>query len=453
MRHLPKVIRTFFSRVLPLVFFTYPSFSRADSISMAYIPEGAVLMGDDYNLHDEKPAHQVTTSDYFIDVHEVNIWQWEKVATWAEANGYQFSGSEKKRKDGPWWYKDHSNLLFPMNMADWYDAVKWCNARSELEGRIPCYYMDANKTVVYRSGNVDLNESNVDWFCTGYRLPTEVEWERAARGKSSHAGQSYSWGNSFLNGSMANYSLSGDPFDDASTPVGYFNGRQNIITNENSRGGEVASHNDMVNDFGLYDITGNVSEWCWDWYDENWYTKPESVYKDTKGPSLTQFVDDKPRRVSRGGHYKSYSEGDRAGGNSLRIAYRGANLPTLPSRMRGLRCVRANKEDPLWVTASSLKHFPHWYFLDWFGYYYQNQSTWVFHGDFGWIYPSGKGSYDNWIYFPQAGWMWTNRFTFPYFFSSNDSEWYEYDLLNAALGWFERYSDKKRFRWGRVYTP
>ena len=424
---------------------------RADSIKMVYVPFGKVLIGDDSNLDDERPSHYVSTSDYFIDVHEVTIWDWEKVATWAEANGYQFSDAVKRRKDGPWWYRDRSSLLFPMNMTNWYDAVKWCNARSELEGRTPVYFEDANKTIVYRTGNIDLNESNVNWIGTGYRLPTEVEWERAARGDASTSTQDYSWGNSFLNGSLANYSLSGDPFDNASTPVGYYDGNQDINASENSRGGEATSHKDMANAFGLYDITGNVSEWCWDWYDARWYSNPESKNADTRGPALGQFLDDRPRRVSRGGHYMSYSEGDRAGGNSLRIAYRGAHLPELVSRMRGLRCVRANTVDPLWSHAIAWMNFPNWYYLDWFGYYYQSEYTWVYHADFGWIYPSGKGSYDNWIYFPRHGWSWTNRYSFPYCDSSVDSNWYQYDLSGSQLGWFERFSDKARFRWGRDF--
>jgi formylglycine-generating enzyme required for sulfatase activity len=448
------IIRAGLNTVIALVCasFVCPCSLNADSIEMVYVGSGTSLVGDDSHLDDEKPTHYVVTSDYFIDVYEVNIWHWEKVATWAEKNGYRFSDSVKQRKDGSyWWYQDTSSLLFPMNMANWYDAVKWCNARSELEGRIPVYYEDANKTTVYRSGSINLEEDNVNWSATGYRLPTEVEWERAARGNSPTAGQAYSWGSSFLNGSLANYYLSGDPFDNASTPVGYFNGRQDINASENSRGGETTSHRDMANGFGLYDITGNVSEWCWDWYDAKWYFNPKSRNKNTKGPSVIQLADVKPRRVSRGGHYKSDSEGDRAGGNSLRIAYRGAHLPELGSRMRGLRCVRANVEDTLWITAISWLDFPRWYFLDWFGYYYQSQHTWVYHGDFGWIYPNGKGSYDNWIYFPQHGWLWTNRYSFPYFFSSVDSNWYEYDLLGAELGWFERFSDKAWFRWGRAF--
>ncbi len=451
--------RPFLHLIYTALLVSIGSASFADSIEMVFINAGTVLVGDDSNLQDEKPSHYVSTSEYFSDVYEVHIWHWEKVATWAEANGYEFSQDEepiptiwKRRKAGPGWYQDRSSLLFPMNMVNWYDAVKWCNARSELEGRMPVYYEDANKTVVYRSGEIDLTSESVNWDGSGYRLPTEVEWERAARGDASTSSQDYSWGNSFLNGAMANYSLSGDPFDNASTPVGYFDGRQDINASENSRGGESTDPSNMISSFGLYDITGNVSEWCWDWYDSQWYSNSDSRTTNTRGPDIGLLSDARPRRIAKGGNYTSYSEVDLQWGNSLRIAYREVHLPELGSRMRGLRCVRATADDPLWPTATAWKHFPNWYFLDWFGYYYQSLHTWVYHGDFGWIYPNGKGSYDNWIYFPQRGWLWMNRYSFPLFYSSADSNWYEYDLLNAELGWFERFSDKARYRWGRVYN-
>ena len=127
---------------------------------MAYVPYGKVLIGDDSNLDDERPSHHVSTSDYFIDVHEVTIWDWEKVATWAEANGYQFSDAVK-RKDSTG-VRDRSSLLFPMNMTNWYDAVKWCNARSELEGRTPVYFEDPTKRLfTVRETSTSMNPMSI----------------------------------------------------------------------------------------------------------------------------------------------------------------------------------------------------------------------------------------------------------------------------------------------------
>ena len=135
---------------------------------MRYIPEGTFWMGDDKNLVDEQPLHLVTVSPFYMDVYEVHIWHWDKVSTWAVDNGYEFSvSSQNLRKEGPYWYTDNSKLIFPMNMINWYDAVKWCNARSELEGRSPVYYLDENKTNVYRTGEVDLNSTNADMECNG----------------------------------------------------------------------------------------------------------------------------------------------------------------------------------------------------------------------------------------------------------------------------------------------
>jgi formylglycine-generating enzyme required for sulfatase activity len=86
-------------------------------------------------------------------------------------------------------------------VVDWYDVVKWCNARSEMEGRTPAYYTSAEQTTVYRSGQTDVDNAWVNWTA-GYRLPTEAESEKAARGGAS--GQRFPWGDTISWG-QANY--------------------------------------------------------------------------------------------------------------------------------------------------------------------------------------------------------------------------------------------------------
>ena len=423
--------------------------TTADSIKMQYLSGGTFWMGDNKNLEDEQPLHPLSLSSYFIDVKEVHIWHWEKVSNWAVKNGYEFSDSIQLRKKGPYWYTDDSELIFPMNMVNWYDAIKWCNARSELEGRTPVYYTDSSYDSIYKKGEIDLDESQVAWNFSGYRLPTEGEWEFAARGNAYSL--NYPWGN-VLDGSRANYFQSGDPFDNASTPVGYFNGNQKIIDAANSFNGENVKAKNQISKFGLYDIVGNVSEWCWDWYYDSWYSESKSREKDTRGPSfdfvLANTGSNIMTRVARGGNFRAKPDADF--GNEVRIAYRNTFLPTSTLRRLGIRCVRADIEDPLWLNAVNVESFPNWFFLPWFGYYWQSDATWIFHFELGWIYPVGKGSYDNWLYFPKHGWMWTGRYVYPYFYSDKDSGWYQYDEENPSFGWFTNVLTNEIKRFGRT---
>ena len=147
----------------------------------------------------------------------------------------------------------------PVQTINWYDCVKWCNVRSEKEGRVPAYYTDAGLSVRYRSDEV---APYVNWG-SGYRLPTEAEWEKAARGGAS--GQRFPWGNT-ISWSQANYwawpfSAGGPYAYDVSPGTGYdptFNDGVNPYT---SPVGYFAA-----NAYGLYDMAGNVFQRCWDWY-------------------------------------------------------------------------------------------------------------------------------------------------------------------------------------------
>jgi formylglycine-generating enzyme required for sulfatase activity len=150
-----------------------------------------------------------------------------------------------------------------------------------MEGRIPAYYTNAEQTAVYRTGRVDVRNDQVKWT-TGYRLATEAEWEMAARGGTT--GRRYSWSDSNgISHSRANYGFDsnfqagGMPY---TSPVGYF----------------------AANAYGLYDMTGNVYAWCWDWgapYSSATQTNP-------RGPTTGSG------RIIRGGGWAGYESDCRA---------------------------------------------------------------------------------------------------------------------------------------------
>lgn len=285
---------------------------------MAYIPAGAFQMGDSVDgLRDALPVHEVIVNAFLMDKTHVSGRQWVTVYSWAKAHGYEFANLGSYRA------LDH-----PVQTITWYDAVKWCNARSEMEGLEPCYYSDAALAVVYRTGTPDLTNDQVKWNANGYRLPTEAEWEKAARGGLT--GRRYPWGDDSLDGGRANYRYSGDPFerDDSwtpvpTTPVGYYNG------------GQTPAGGDTVNGYGLYDMAGNVEHMCWDWFSEFYYIDT-TARNDPHGPTTGSL------RVARGGSWTSFSiQGPLFLLTRLEVAYRGTGYETGTAAPQiGFRCVR-----------------------------------------------------------------------------------------------------------------
>ena len=188
----------------------------------------------------------------------------------------------------------------PAHSMTWYDCVKWCNARSEKEGRGPAYYTDAGLSVRYRSGQV---ASYVNWS-SGYRLPTEAEWEKAARGGAS--GQRFPWGNTISWG-QANYyayplSAGGYAYDVNGTS-GY-----NPAWTGGGSPYTTAVGTFAANGYGLYDMAGNVWQWCWDW----WGSYSSGSQTDPRGATSGS------RRVLRGGSWSYNAYGCRAAGRNTR---------------------------------------------------------------------------------------------------------------------------------------
>jgi formylglycine-generating enzyme len=294
-----------------------PTTTRPSPGTHRIVPAGPFLMGNadsNFNRPTESPVHEVAVGALYMDKYEVRKALWDEVRSWAATNGY----ADLSEAVG-------AGANHPAQTITWYDCAKWCNARSEKERLVPVYCTDSAQTNVYRTGTIDLQDSFVKWDANGYRLPTEAEWEKAARG--GLVGNHYPWpstNSAYVNdidGSKANYKSSGDPYetpetDTETTPVGYFNGSQPGA--------------DMTNGYGLYDMAGNVSEWCWDWYSTNYYSShPTNAWPaDPTGPTSGSV------RIIRGCNWNTAVA-------ALRCSYRTGYDPlTGGSGSIGFRCVR-----------------------------------------------------------------------------------------------------------------
>lgn len=285
---------------------------------------GTFVMGDSLDhLRDAKP-HEVTLSPYAIGRYEVTLKLWEKIIPWARAHGYTDLPQGQAKGD------DH-----PVYAITRQDAMKWCNARSEMEGRSPCYYEDNAQTMVLRAEGGDLTSRCVRWEADGYRLPTEAEWEAAARGGLQ--GKRFPQGND-ISHQEANYSgsLKEVPYDKSGRdgpPAAFASGLPYTAP--------VGSF--PPNALGLHDMAGNVLEWCGDFYDKHYglpglaknevttmafSPPPASVpVKDPHGPEIGTTA------VVRGGSWRHSAE-------DVRCAFR-YDLPgSVPVAHVGFRLVR-----------------------------------------------------------------------------------------------------------------
>jgi len=220
----------------------------------------------------ETPVHTVTVKSFSIGKYEVTQKEW-----------YEVMGMTiRQQRD----MVDSSRSLcgegdnYPMYFVNWYEAVEYCNRRSIKEGLTPAY-----------RGSGD--NITCDWDANGYRLPTEAEWEYAARGG---------------NGSPGNYTYAGSNNVDA---VAWYSG------NNGSRGsadyGAKPVGKKAANGLGLHDMSGNILEWCWDWY-AGYPNRSETDPRGWVNPPATVIY-----RVMRGGSWYTSASDARATGRWHRI--------------------------------------------------------------------------------------------------------------------------------------
>ena len=237
---------------------------------MVLIPSGTFEMGDVFGESDsdEKLVHTVTVNSFYLSKYEI---------TFSEFDAFCEATGRKKPSDNDW-----GRGLRPAIYISWYDVVEFCNWRSEQEGLRPCYKI--NKT--WKDPDNTSRLDNLKWLvecdfsANGYRLPTEAEWEYAAR----EGGCKVRFGNGKGIADPNEINFDGNKsYKQSYSVVGVY------------RGKTVPVGSFSPNRLGLYDMSGNVEEWCWDWYDGNYYQNSPKV--NPRGPSTGS------NRVLRGGSW------------------------------------------------------------------------------------------------------------------------------------------------------
>jgi len=306
---------------------TADSGSKAAPEGMIWVPAGKFWMGSNNGPADEQPQHQVTLDGFWMDKYEVTNGQFAK---FVKATGYktvaELPSDPKKYPDAP---KDR---LVPFSgvfcgcESDLKNPLDWWKFMPGADWRHP----EGPKSTI--DGKEDYPVVHIAWEdaaayakWAGKRLPTEAEWEYAARGGLDR--KEYVWGD-------AKQGQDGKWY--ANTYQGKFPSKD---TGADGYTGLAPVGKFPANGYGLHDMSGNAWEWCQDWYQPNYYSK--SPEKNPKGPAtgFEEFAGEGPNRVRRGGSFLCADEYCRR----YLPSSRDKNPPDSAANHTGFRCVKDGK--------------------------------------------------------------------------------------------------------------
>ncbi len=272
------------SVVLVLIFSLSFGQSNESWPEMIKVDGGTCMVGatkkDQLAENDERPQHKVTVSTFYMSKFEVTVWDWKEYC--------KATGATMPPKQSWGWNDD-----FPITNITWEDAVQYCNWLSKKQGFTPVYTRRGPRYVCNFKAN-------------GFRLPTEAEWEYAARGGNKSENYRYAGGNDL---DLISW---------------------NVL---NSEGRPHAYGSKYPNELGIYDLTGNVWEWCWDFYNKDHFRaikKNPMIDPNFRGPIQGE------KHIVKGGSWDSKQP-------FCRISNKVATLSGNTHKFYGMRLVQTNR--------------------------------------------------------------------------------------------------------------